>query len=331
MGRKKNKTPNYKASSEGLFKDKEIQVFLDQFKVFLKKHTDRFLPLGFENTGFKGGAARSKEPTRGGKIIPDGDSCLPFRGHQQLRNAIEYSLFSGGKHFRPLLILATARLMKIKVPLILPWATAIEMIHAASLIHDDLPCMDNSAQRRGKASCHRQFGEDIALLAGDCLWIEAFHLIHVHTKENKHKLKWLFLLCQAAGFQGLMGGQALDLRPPLNPDEFYYKKMHFMKTGTLISTCIEGVLALRDKSTEKTKKLKTAAPLIGRAFQISDDLQDKSEKITSNLSCTLGRKKAYQQLNTLSNKALQLIDFAPSFSLFKKLIIFNQKRAFAEN
>ena len=282
-----------------LFEDKEVSVFLDQFKVFLKNHIDHFY-------------------------------CQPFKGHRQLRKAIEYSLFSGGKCFRPLLILATARIIKVKIPLILPWAAAIEMIHTASLIHDDLPCMDNSPQRRGKASCHRQFGEDMALLAGDCLWIEAFHLIHIHTKKNKHKMKWLFLLCQAAGFQGLMGGQALDLRAPLKPNESYYKNMHFMKTGALISTCIEGVLAVLDKSTEKTKNLKKVAPLIGRAFQISDDLQDKSEKTNSNFSCTLGRKKASQKLNNLSKKALKLIDFTPSLSLLKKLIIFNQQRAFAE-
>ena len=297
---KKNTAPHYKASLEPLFKDKEVKAFLAQFKVFLKKHIDSF-------------------------------SCLSFGGHRQLRKAIEYSLFSKGKYFRPLLVLATAHLIKIKAPLILPWAIAIEMIHAASLIHDDLPCMDNSDQRRGKASCHRQFGEDMALLAGDCLWIEAFHLIHIHTKKNKYKMKWLFLLCQAAGFQGLMGGQALDLRPPLKPNESYYKKMHFMKTGALIAACIEGVLAMRDKSTDKTQKLKAAGPLIGRAFQISDDLQDKSEKTSSNFSCTLGRKIAHHQLNTLSNRATQLIDFAPSSSLLKKLITFNQQRVLIEN
>ena len=297
--KKTNLKSLYKDSSEELFKNKEIQKFLIQFKSFLKTHLDSF-------------------------------SCLPLKGHRQLRKAIEYSLFSGGKYFRPLLIFATARLMKVTIPSILTWATAIEMIHSASLIHDDLPCMDDSSQRRGKASCHKKFGEDMALLAGDCLWIEAFHLIHLHTKKDKDKLNWLFLLCQATGFQGLMGGQALDLRVPLKPNEYYYKKMHFMKTGALISASIEGVLALQDKKTGKKQRVKEAAFLIGRAFQISDDLQDEFEKNTSNLSHTLGRKKAQDHLNILSNKALKLIDFDnASSSLLKKLITFNQHRVYA--
>ena len=291
----------YKLSTEALFKNKEIKQFLIQFKLFLKKHLDSF-------------------------------SCLPLKGHQQLRKTIKYSLFSGGKYFRPLLIFATARSMKVRTSYILPWAAAIEMIHSASLIHDDLPCMDDSHQRRGKVSCHKKFGEDMALLAGDCLWIEAFRLIHIHTKKDKEKLKWLFLLCQATGFTGLMGGQALDLKIPSKPNEYYYKKMHFLKTGALIAASMEGVLILQDKKSEKKQRIQKAAQIMGRAFQISDDLQDEFEKNTSNFSHTLGRKKAQNDLNILSNKALKLINFDnSSSSILKKLIIFNQHRAFIDN
>lgn len=283
--------------SSNIFKNPDVQKFLFQFDSFLKKHFKSFQPL-------------------------------PFKGHKKLKEAIEYSVFSGGKHFRPLLIFSTAQLLSIKNQIILPWAGAIEMIHAASLIHDDLPCMDNSLQRRGKASTHRRFGEDMALLAGDCLWVEAFRLIHLYgtTETLKH---WLPILCEGAGFYGLMGGQALDLKVPKNPDKLYYKKMHSMKTGALISAGMQGVLALESKVTENIHKLKEVAHLIGRAFQTSDDLQDNKEESSANFVNTLGRKKAENQLHQLSNKALQLINSEQkiSSSFLTELIIFNRDRS----
>ncbi len=250
---------------------------------------------------------------------------LPFKGQKQLKSAMEYSLFSGGKRFRPLLVFATAELMKIKTSVILPWAGAIEMLHTASLIHDDLPCMDNSLQRRGKATNHRLFGENMALLAGDCLWIEAFRLIGSREKESK---VWINLLCTSAGFSGLMGGQALDLKIPSKPSESYCKKMHFMKTGALISASMTGVLALKPE--EKTNHLKKISYLIGQAFQLSDDLQDeKEEKSPANFARAMGSKKARKDLETLSKKALELIKNMGYPSRFlKKLIIFNRDRAF---
>ena len=282
-----------------IFKNQEIQNFLSQFESFLRKHLSHF-------------------------------QCLPFKGHQQLKEAIEYSLLSGGKYFRPLLIFATAQLVSIKNKTILPWAGAIEMIHVASLIHDDLPCMDNSSYRRGKASNHRQFGENLALLAGDCLWIEAFRLIYLYGEKNTFKL-WLPVLCEATGFNGLMGGQALDLKIPVNPDEYYYKKMHTMKTGALILASMQGVLALKVKETKKTKRIKEAAHLIGQAFQLSDDLQDEKEENASNMVRILGRKKAQDYLHELSDKAFKLIDFEkekPACDFLKKLIVFNRNRCF---
>lgn len=284
--------------SFNILKDPEIQKFLFQFELFLKKYLKKF-------------------------------QYLPLKEHQQLKEAIEYSLLSGGKYFRPLLIFSTAHLLSIKSQVILPWAGAIEMIHVASLIHDDLPCMDDSPERRGKASSHCRFGEDMALLAGDCLWIEAFRLIHLYGKATKARL-WLPILYEATGFSGLMGGQALDLKVPKNPDESYYKKMHSMKTGALIVASMEGVLVLQPKAIEKTHKIKEAAYLIGQAFQLSDDLQDEKEHSISNFSSFLGRRKAQKQLHELSNKALELIDFdkKESSSYFlKELIIFNRNRS----
>ncbi len=274
------------------YKDKNLKNFLVQFEDFLQDVLKNFKPL-------------------------------PFKGHRKLKKALCYSLFSGGKRFRPLLIFATAKLLKIKNSVILPWAGAIEMIHTASLIHDDLPCMDNSAKRRGKASCHLRFGEETALLAGDLLWIEAFRLI---SRTGKNSSVLLSVLCKGVGFYGLMGGQALDLHSPARPNENFYKKMQLMKTGALISAGMEGIQALKPE--KRSKKLKNMADLIGRAFQISDDLQDaKTEKKPYNMAHSLGKKKAHKILQELSTKALSQLKGFNSPFLLKKLILFNQERA----
>lgn len=279
-----------------IFENPEVKKFLFQFELFLKEQINKF-------------------------------HYLPFKGHKKLRQTMEYSLFSGGKYFRPLLVFATAQLFSLKNQTILPWAATIEMIHTASLIHDDLPCMDNSFERRRKATTHRRFGESMALLAGDCFWIEAFRLISNYG-NNKNTKAWLSILCQATGFNGLMGGQALDLNTPINPSENYYKEMHFMKTGALITSAMEGVLALQDKTTEKTYKIKEAAQYIGRAFQLSDDLQDETETSKSNFINTFGKARAQAVLQELSNKALSLVDFKEKgcSHFLKQLIIFNRDR-----
>ena len=244
-----------------------------------------------------------------------------FQGQKKLLEAIKYSLFSGGKRFRPLLIFSVAEILSIKDSLILPWAGAIEMMHTASLIHDDLPCMDNGLYRRGKATNHRLFGENIALLAGDCLWVEAFRLVESCPS-------WVKILCQAGGFYGLMGGQALDLYPPAVKDKTqrYYEEMNIMKTASLISAAVQGVFVLKREEIDEIKNLKQIGNLIGQAFQLSDDLQDFADK-KSNFAAALGYELAQKQLRVLSEKALDLTAKAGfSDSLLSHLIIFNQKR-----
>ena len=249
---------------------------------------------------------------------------LPFQGHRTLRDSIEYSLFSKGKHFRPLLVWATAQWLSAPTRLVLPWAGAIEMAHSASLIHDDLPCMDNSCVRRGQPANHRRFREDIALLAGNSLWIESFRLI-LKTAPQQAGL-WLPILSSALSFNGLMGGQALDIKPPLEPNLDYYKHMHSMKTGQLISACMEGVSTLPFVNKKKQAIVKQIAPFIGRAFQVADDLQDEStENTAGNLACFMGRERARKLLLELSEKALAPLDSATAI---KELIIFNKNRAF---
>ena len=280
--------------SSNILKDPENEKFIFQIKSFLKNHLNQF-------------------------------KVLPFKGHKQLKEALEYSLFSSGKYFRPLLIKATARLFGLRVDVFLPWAGAIEMFHVASLIHDDLPCMDNAYERRGKATCHRRFGEDMALLAGDCLWIEAFKLLYFYPAADKSAI-WLPLLCEAGGFQGLMGGQALDLKSPRRPDADYYQKMHSRKTGALITASIKGVSGLELKKRDRVSRVNKAASLMGEAFQLADDLQDEEEN-PCNSVFVLGTKKVQDRLCELSSEAQKLINFDKSHSrLLDELIIFNKER-----
>ena len=263
---------------------------LKEFKVFLKNHLKSLKPL-------------------------------PLKGHKTLKKSIEYSLFSNGKFFRPLLALGTAELFSIKAKTIFPWMAAMEMIHTASLIHDDLPCMDNSSYRRGKLANHKKFGTPTALLAGDSLWIEAFRVISLYGNQKQKKL-WLSILSESISFKGLMGGQALDIFLPAKANKKYYQKMHQLKTGALITASIEGVLSLRKKS-KKTKDIKKAGEMIGLAFQLADDLQDFKEKHSPNLTHKIGKRKTFLLLQDVSNKALNLI---PTAGLLKNLVIFNLDR-----
>ena len=245
-----------------------------------------------------------------------------FRADKKLKSAVCYSLFSDGKRFRPLLVLGTAKLLSIKTSAVLSLAGAIEILHTASLIHDDLPCMDNALARRGRAACHRLFGESLGLLAGDVLWVEAFSLTAVNPE-------WTRILARLAGFQGLMSGQALDLSAQLSGKVFskkYYKEMNQRKTGSLISACIEGVLALKkDQKSNQAENLKSYARLMGEAFQTADDLQDMFNQ-KSAFSPT--RKKALSELKQLSHEALSALRNAGADSshLLSRLIVFNQKR-----
>ena len=263
-----------------------MNQFVQQFEKFLKTYFNQFQPLA-------------------------------FRGHQRLLESIRYTLFTGGKRFRPLLIFSTAEICGLRTNLILPWAGAIEIIHTASLIHDDLPVMDNSFSRRRQATNHRLFGENIALLAGNCLWIEAFRIIEPYTKHTN----WLSLLCQVVGFNGLMGGQALDLNP--EPSEKYYNDLHAMKTAALMEASIKGVLYLQQRSLQGLYK---AAGLIGHAFQLADDLEDDKEDKKSNIT-VLGKKPAQKKLQELSSNILKLIQPYTKTDYLTKLILFNATRA----
>ncbi|MGE0764697.1 MAG: polyprenyl synthetase family protein [Bdellovibrionales bacterium] len=198
-----------------------------------------------------------------------------YAGVLRLHESICYSALSGGKRFRPTLALLTAQALNQGHPRVLPFALAVEMIHTYSLIHDDLPLMDDDDLRRGKPTNHKIFGEAMALLAGDALLTEAFtHLAGAYKAEPTLAVELLQILGQAAGQRGMVGGQAIDISPKDNPSEEEIRTQHQMKTGALIQASVEGAAVIANAAPAVRKALRQFGEHLGLAFQVADDLQD---------------------------------------------------------
>jgi geranylgeranyl diphosphate synthase type II len=194
-----------------------------------------------------------------------------------LDEAMRYSLMAGGKRIRPVLALATAGALGRETASVLPFAAALELIHTYSLIHDDLPAMDDDDLRRGRPTCHVRYGEDVAILAGDGLYAEAFRLaLHVQTGEPANVLAAVAELADATGVNGMVGGQYIDVRATHDGSEAGLRRLHELKTGRLIGASVECVLLLtgvRDPSPTLSEFRAFAAEL-GVLFQIVDDILD---------------------------------------------------------
>ncbi len=183
---------------------------------------------------------------------------------------MRYSLLAGGKRIRPVLALATAGANGVPPATVLPLASAIELIHTYSLIHDDLPAMDDDELRRGRPTCHVKFGEDVAILAGDALYAEAFHhLLTAQWGEPRHVLAAAAELSGATGVNGMVGGQYLDVAALGE-----LRTVHELKTGRLIGAAVECVLLLLDTPEEPTMLFRRFAAELGVLFQIVDDILD---------------------------------------------------------
>jgi geranylgeranyl diphosphate synthase type II len=193
-----------------------------------------------------------------------------------LDEAMRYSLLAGGKRIRPVLALATARSIGRPADWALPLAAAIELIHTYSLIHDDLPAMDDDDLRRGRPTCHRMFGEDVAILAGDGLYAEAFALLlESQEAEPARLLAAARELAAATGVQGMVGGQYIDVAGTAADDAAGLRHLHEMKTGRLIAASIECVLLLDGSAQPATiTGLRAFAGELGVLFQIVDDILD---------------------------------------------------------
>jgi geranylgeranyl diphosphate synthase type II len=209
------------------------------------------------------------------------EGCLRGRGiPDRLLGSMEYSLLAGGKRLRPVLTLAWATMLGGDPARVMPFAASLECIHTYSLIHDDLPAMDDDDLRRGRPSNHRQFDEATAILAGDGLLTEAFSLMTeaslVQGLPAERVLRAVAVLAAAAGGGGMVGGQAVDMeftgRAEVVLDEL--RRMHAMKTGALITAACECGALLAGASASDVENAREYGRSIGVAFQIVDDVLD---------------------------------------------------------
>lgn len=206
------------------------------------------------------------------------DSAVPVIYPEKIYEAMRYSLLAGGKRLRPILCLASCELAGGTTSMAMPTACALEMIHTMSLIHDDLPAMDNDDYRRGKLTNHKVYGEDIAILAGDALLTYAFEFIATKTENvpPQQVLQTLAHLGRAAGAGGLIGGQVVDVESEGKTDVSLetLNYIHAHKTGALLEACVVCGAILASASAADLQRLSRFAQNIGLAFQIIDDILD---------------------------------------------------------
>ena len=204
--------------------------------------------------------------------LPEGEALV-----KTLLDSMAYSLTAGGKRVRPLLVLHFAQLCGGSAEAAMPFACAVEMIHTYSLIHDDLPCMDNDDLRRGKPTNHRVFGENIAILAGDGLLNAAAELMASHAvrMDDMRGVRAMEIIMRHAGVTGMIAGQTLDVTSEgKEPEEGLVSRIHRHKTADLLEAAVEAGLVLAGASEDRIAAGRQYAYHLGLAFQMTDDLLD---------------------------------------------------------
>jgi geranylgeranyl diphosphate synthase type II len=244
---------------------------------------------------------------RRGSIETALDRALPSETAwpETIHRAVRYSLFAGGKRIRPILVLASAEAVGGAREDALPLACAVEMIHTYSLIHDDLPAMDDDDLRRGRPTNHKVYGEAIAILAGDALLTQAFqHLAQLPENASeiavRRGLKATAILAEACGTTGLVGGQVMDLESEgqaIPADAL--ERLHRAKTGALLSACVRGGAVLGGATIEQLERLTRYASAVGLVFQIVDDILDVTES-AAQLGKTAGKDVQAQKATYVS-------------------------------
>jgi len=250
------------------------------------------------------------------------DSYLPVKRPEILWEAMRYGVFAGGKRLRPRLLLAACVGLGGGEGAAMPFACAVEMIHAYSLIHDDLPEMDNDDLRRGKPTCHIKFGHGMAVLAGDALLNLAYEAMAAACLREPAHADAMAMLARAAGACGMVAGQAEDmLSENKTVDEGTLLYIHDNKTAAIIKSCLEAGGVLGRANEEQRAALSEAGECLGRAFQIRDDLLDvtlstqelgkpalsdiKNNKAT--YVSLFGKERAKADANALTQRAAGLI------------------------
>src|SRR5213594_3502793 len=268
------------------------------------------------------------------KLLP-GETAQPVSIHTAMR----YSVFAGGKRIRPILCLETARIFSSDVTAALHPACAIECIHTYSLIHDDLPALDNDDLRRGKPTCHKKFGEALAILAGDALLTLAFETISATLAPSERCVSILSEVASAAGtINGMVGGQVADVEAEgkrVDPQTLEY--IHRSKTAALIRASITAGALCAGAGPEDVARLRHFGETIGWAFQVTDDILDVEESSAA-LGKTAGKdlaqqkatypavyglERSHQIASDLANKAIaELSPFADRSSRLREIAEF---------
>ncbi len=242
---------------------------------------------------------------------------LPALEHEPkvLHEAMHYAVLDGGKRVRPLLVYAAGELFEANTDAMARAAAAVEMIHAYSLVHDDMPCMDDDDLRRGKATVHKKYDEATALLVGDALQAQAFLVLAEGTVEASRKVAMLSRLAQAAGSHGMCGGQAIDcaaVGQALTLQELEH--MHNLKTGALLEAAVMlGAWAGKTLLAAESLALHAYSQAIGLAFQVVDDILDATAD-SATLGKTAGKDAAHNKPTYVS-----LLGLDASLALAEKL------------
>lgn len=225
----------------------------------------------------------------------------------KLAEALFYAMDSG-KRIRVNLYFETLKMLDHQISeLDVDFALAIEMVHAYSLVHDDLPAMDNDDFRRGKPSMHKKFGEDIAILAGDALLNEASLLIFDIANKNSTYIKAGRYLFNHTGYKGMIDGQVLDLRHPKTYDKDYLLNVYDKKTSDLFKACIVSAALISQVDEKATKILEDYAYNLGLAYQIQDDLLENTYKDELNILNVMAKTDAIYLLDIINAKARENI------------------------
>ena len=260
--------------------------------------------------------------------------------NQRVVDAMQYSLFAGGKRLRPVLALAAAEMLGADAKKALPYACAIEMIHTYSLIHDDLPAMDDDDLRRGKPTNHMIYGDGIAILAGDGLLNLAYEIMMADALKQENIrpfLKAAHGIAVASGIHGMIGGQTADLMNEggqVDPDTLTY--IHHHKTGALLAASLTAGAYVAGASEQEAEALKRAGLALGLAFQIQDDLLDlegdeeemgkpvgsdlRNEKAT--YPALFGAAASHEKVQSLTAEALSIFEGFGQASAFLQSLAF---------
>jgi len=292
----------------------DIKAYLNERKKEVDEYIERYLPLNGE-------------------------------GPSILRKAMRYSLLAGGKRLRPILVLTTYEIFgKNDKDEIMPVAIAQEYIHTFTLIHDDLPALDNDDLRRGKPTNHKVFGEATAVLAGDALLMESFNLLLKSTLPPDRLIAITKIISRAIGTDGVIGGQVMDMEAErdkkCNPEIVRY--IHERKTASFIRACIEIGAIAGGSEKETFEKLSRAGTLMGLAFQIVDDILDETStpeelgktpgKDRMSGKCTwvkvYGLDKAKRKAQKLTDEAIEILDSIENSDILKEIARFIVERSY---